>query len=92
MPLLGSEEELADLKTAYMEGEGDMGVIIDSVLCCTAEDEDRFAGILTDLIHAGELPEFDAFMKESVKKKAARQKKVGWNRCFCLHELYDMIQ
>ena len=29
----GSEEELADLKAAYLDGDGDMNYIMDNVLC-----------------------------------------------------------
>nr|KAG5696555.1 hypothetical protein BaRGS_030423 [Batillaria attramentaria] len=73
----GSADEMADLKTAYLEAEGDMDVIMDSVLCSTHEDEARFTKILSDLIRKKELPEFDAFVKESKQKKAARQKRAA---------------
>lgn len=36
-----SEEELSDLKQAYLDGEGDMEYIIRHVLCSTVEDEPR---------------------------------------------------
>lgn len=36
-----SEEELSDLKQAYLDGEGDMEYIIHHVLCSTMEDEPR---------------------------------------------------
>ncbi|XP_022106144.1 dnaJ homolog subfamily C member 9-like [Acanthaster planci] len=71
----GSSEELEDLKASYLECEGDMEQILENVLCCTHEDEPRFAEILTDLINRGELPEYEAFMKESKKQKSSRRKK-----------------
>lgn len=70
-----SNEELADLKAAYLEFEGDMDQIMDNVLCCTLDDEERFIQTLQELINEGELPEFDSFTKESKKKKAARKRK-----------------
>ncbi|GFO00176.1 Dnaj homolog subfamily c member 9, partial [Plakobranchus ocellatus] len=70
-----SEEELNDLKEAYLSSEGDMEKILDSVLCCTHEDEERFAEVLRDLIKEGSLPDFDNFSKENKKKKTARTKK-----------------
>jgi DnaJ family protein C protein 9 len=73
----GSAEELADLKIAYEEAEGDMDVIMDSVLCCTADDEERFTNILKDLIQQGELTDYKAFSKEFKKKKTARQRRVS---------------
>ncbi|KAK7092638.1 hypothetical protein V1264_008354 [Littorina saxatilis] len=73
----GSADELADLKTAYIDAEGDMDIIMDSVLCSTPEDEERFTQILQDLTKDKELPEFKAFTKESKKKKSARQRRAA---------------
>ncbi|RUS90269.1 hypothetical protein EGW08_001958 [Elysia chlorotica] len=71
----GSDEELEDLKKAYLSAEGDMQSILDTVLCCTHEDEERFAETLRGLIKDGHLPDFDKFSKENKKKKTARLKK-----------------
>jgi DnaJ family protein C protein 9 len=73
---LDSAEELEDLKSAYVECEGDMDKIIDSVMCATIEDEARFEKILKRLIKKKELPDFSAFSKEGKAKKAARKRKV----------------
>ncbi|XP_013385220.1 dnaJ homolog subfamily C member 9 [Lingula anatina] len=70
-----SEEELNDLKAAYVDYEGDMDEIIDSVLCASVEDEPRFRNILTELIKRKELPSFKKFAKESRAKKDARKRK-----------------
>ena len=43
MNFRNSDEEAGDLKSAYLDSEGDMDVIIDTVLCATADDETRFA-------------------------------------------------
>lgn len=74
----GSADELEDLKKAYIDAEGDMDIIMDSVISSAAEDEERFTQILRDLVRDGELPEFKAFTKESKQKKKARQKRVGF--------------
>ena len=50
-----SEEESADLKQAYIDGKGDMEFILDNVLCCTHEDEDRFSNQIKDWIEDGEV-------------------------------------
>ncbi|XP_050404664.2 dnaJ homolog subfamily C member 9 [Patella vulgata] len=71
----GSEEELKDLKEAYIDAEGDMDVIIDSVLCATVDDEQRFRDILADLIKKKEIPKFKAFTNEKKSKKNARKQK-----------------
>ncbi|XP_077867448.1 dnaJ homolog subfamily C member 9-like isoform X2 [Saccoglossus kowalevskii] len=71
----GSDEELNDLKSAYMSCQGDMEMILNTVLCATFEDEDRFQTILKDCVDKTELPPFDAFTKENKKMKKARKKK-----------------
>jgi len=71
----GSPEELTDLKQAYLDNEGDMGAILDTVPCCSFEDEPRFTDILADLIQSGDLPDFDKFSKENKKSKSSRMKK-----------------
>ncbi|XP_071824798.1 dnaJ homolog subfamily C member 9-like isoform X1 [Apostichopus japonicus] len=68
-------EELKDLKESYLEFEGDMDQIMANVLCCTADDEERFRQTLQELIESEELPEFDTFSKENKKKKSARKRK-----------------
>ena len=72
----GSDEELKDLKAAYVKFEGDMDEILENVLCSSADDEARFQKILQDAIDSNELPAFEKFTKESMKKKRARKQKV----------------
>ena len=36
-----SEEEMADLKQAYLDHDGDMALILESVPCCGDEDQER---------------------------------------------------
>ena len=71
----GSEEEVNDLKAAYVEYKGDMDMILDNVLCCTVDDENRFRQILEPAIKAKQLPTFKKF-KETEAKKKVRQRKV----------------
>ena len=72
----GSDEEVDALKKAYLEHEGDMDIILESVMCATIDDEERFVKILKNLIKKGDLPEFTAFTKESKRKRAERKKRV----------------
>merc|ERR1712037_991427 len=72
----GSEEELADLKAAYLDGDGDMDYIMDNVLCATPEeDETRFSDVIRKWIAAGEAPDLKKFSKESAKKKKERKRR-----------------
>ena len=71
-----SNEEDEDLKKAYMEGEGNMNFILDSVLCCTIEDDDRFAKKIEAWVLDGSVPKFPALKKSMTKAaKAKRGKK-----------------
>lgn len=69
----GSDEELKDLKTAYLEFEGDMESVLENVLCATVDDEQRFCNILQACIDSEELPKFNSFIRENRKKKRARR-------------------
>ncbi|XP_069741983.1 dnaJ homolog subfamily C member 9 isoform X1 [Narcine bancroftii] len=71
----GSEEELADIKQAYLEFQGDMDSIMESVLCSTTKDESRIRDILKKAIEAQELPAYTAFTKESAKKQRSRKRR-----------------
>ncbi|XP_014675752.1 PREDICTED: dnaJ homolog subfamily C member 9-like [Priapulus caudatus] len=71
----GSEEELEDLKTAYVDYEGDMESILANVLCCTGEDETRFRKLLKKCIQKKELPEFEKFVNEDKQAEKARKRK-----------------
>merc|ERR1711981_372627 len=62
-----SAEEEEDLKKAYCDGEGDMNYILDTVLCCTIDDDERFAKKLQEWISDGSLDKFPAFKKSMTK-------------------------
>ena len=80
----GSEEEVNDLKSAYLDYEGDMDAILENVLCATIEDVERFKNIIEDLISTEDLPTFAAFVKEDKKKKKARKQKVSEKYSFSI--------
>ncbi|NXQ58547.1 DNJC9 protein, partial [Anthoscopus minutus] len=71
-----SEEELADVKAAYMNFKGDMDRIMESVLCVDYTDEPRIREMIEEAIGSGELPSFKAFVRESKQKKMARRRRV----------------
>jgi len=78
----GSEEEVNDLKSAYLDYQGDMDAILENVLCATVDDDERFRGIIEELISKEDLPKFPAFVSEGKKKKKARKQKVSENSLF----------
>ena len=70
----GSEQELDDLRSAYLEFEGDMDKILDSVLCSTIDDEPRFHDLIVSWIKSREVPNFPAFEAETTKKRQKRKR------------------
>uniref|UniRef100_A0A1I8HBD4 J domain-containing protein n=1 Tax=Macrostomum lignano TaxID=282301 RepID=A0A1I8HBD4_9PLAT len=59
---------------AYLEFDGDMDKVLESVLFADYPDEDRIAGIIRQLIDSGEVPAFEAFTAEPAAKKARRKR------------------
>ncbi|KAL1512019.1 hypothetical protein AB1Y20_005294 [Prymnesium parvum] len=71
----GSEEEEADLRSAYLEAKGDMGKILARMPHCSVEDEPRFHSKLEAFIRSGALPEQRAFSTSTTDaKKRARKR------------------
>ncbi|NXT75733.1 DNJC9 protein, partial [Zapornia atra] len=70
-----SEEELADIKAAYVDFEGDMDRIMESVLCVDYTDEPRLRKIIEKAIDSGEVPSYQGFVKESKQKTVSRKRR-----------------
>ncbi|XP_042645281.1 dnaJ homolog subfamily C member 9 [Tyto alba] len=70
-----SDEELADIKAAYVEFEGDMDRIMESVLCVDYTDEPRIRKIIEKAIDSGEVPVYKGFVRESKQKRIARKRR-----------------
>jgi len=69
-----SSEERDDLKKAYTEAEGNMGQILDSVMCAREEDEERFRDLINEMIKNKEVKKFKAFSKVSKEQKENRKR------------------
>ena len=54
---------------------GDMDHILESVLCCTFEDEPRFHDIIKQWIKDGSVPQFKFVATETKKKRQQRKKR-----------------
>ena len=70
-----SAEEKEDLKKAYLEAEGDMDQILDTVMCARVEDEARFRVLLDKMIKDKEVAKFPAYKKD--KKKEEKRKRAA---------------
>jgi len=70
----GSADEKEDIKKAYLDGEGNMDHILDSVLLSTVEDEDRFRTIIDQLIKDKAVKKFKAYSSEDKNAKKARKR------------------
>jgi DnaJ family protein C protein 9 len=78
--ILGSNEEIEDLKSAYLETKGSIGEIMTYIPHSTIEDEPRLIAAITKLIDQGDLPKMQEWDK-SVKDEKARlvRRKEGEN-------------
>jgi DnaJ family protein C protein 9 len=65
----GSIEEEDDLKSAYIDYEGNMDKIMESVMCSEMGDEDRYKDLISGWIAEGSVPSFPSFVNETNKKK-----------------------
>lgn len=61
----GSDEELQDVREAYLKYKGDMEAIIDNVVLASPDDEERFRSLLQPLIERKELPSYRKFNSET---------------------------
>jgi DnaJ homolog subfamily C member 9 len=68
--LIGSSEEIDDLKAAYEETGGSLGDIMNHIPHSTHEDEARFVITISDLIAKGVLSATAAWNKSSKDEKA----------------------
>lgn len=66
------------MKAAYLDFEGDMDRIMESVLCADYTDEARIRKIIEEAISSGEVPPYKGFVKESKQKQMARKRRVGY--------------
>lgn len=68
-------EERADILKYYVEGKGNMEVVMENVLHSLEDDEPRFRKVIEEAIDNGEVKSYKAFTaKVSAKTKAARAK------------------
>ncbi|XP_075072664.1 dnaJ homolog subfamily C member 9 [Mixophyes fleayi] len=71
----GSEEEKADIIQAYLDFEGDMDHIMESVILASIDDEPRIRDIIQKAIKKKEVQAYDTFVKEPKKKREQRNKR-----------------
>ena len=68
--ILGSPEEIEDLKAAYLETNGSLGELMNFVPHSTHDDESRFILIISDLIKKGQLSATPTWLTSSKDEKA----------------------
>lgn len=59
----------------YEKHKGDMDKILETVMFADATEEERYRAIIHEMIDSKRLPAFDAFTKESTKKRMNRLKR-----------------
>lgn len=72
---VGSDLEKTDIKKAYLNGNGCMDFIFNSVPFMTIESEPRIIEIVKEMIQKEEVPEYQLFLNEPKAKRTRRHKK-----------------
>ena len=70
-----SADEKEDIKKLYVKFEGDMDLIMESLMLAEIEEESRYRQIINEMIEAEEVPAFKIFTDEPKKKAAARKRR-----------------
>ncbi|GAA5904185.1 uncharacterized protein JCM6883_002103 [Sporobolomyces salmoneus] len=71
----GSEEETQDLYDAYNTSQGDLELILSSIMCSTDSDETRFIELINSAISSGQLEETKKWKKTSKDTKGRGERK-----------------
>ena len=71
--IVGSVEELADLKSAYESAEGDMERVLVELRCCTLADIERLCQIIQRLVDTRQISRYKQFTRTAaiVRRRAA---------------------
>lgn len=77
---IGSEEEVNDLKEAYIRCEGSIDGIMAEIPHSTYEDEDRFVRILTPLVKKGDVPKYSKWQADVKDKKGKQRRRAEGER------------
>jgi len=72
-----SAEETADVVRAFVESEGDMDLVIDTVMCCTEADRPRFEAVVRAAVAAGDAEPLGALFAAGAAKPARKKKKAA---------------
>lgn len=78
--LLGSQEEVTDLKAAYLETKGSIDEIMTFIPHSTTDDEGRFIVLITNLISQGDLAVLPSWESSTKDEKARLVRKKQGNK------------
>ncbi|KAI1726829.1 dnaJ domain-containing protein [Ditylenchus destructor] len=71
----GSEDEMEDVKKAYLKHKGNMNHILETVIGAEVMEEDRIREIIIHYIEKGDVQSFPKFVNEPAKERAKRRAK-----------------
>ncbi|KAG8918989.1 hypothetical protein FRC01_001546 [Tulasnella sp. 417] len=76
----GSDEEVNDLKEAYIKCQGSIDGIMAEIPHSTYDDEDRFVRILTPLVKKGDVPKYSKWQADIKDKKGKERRRAEGER------------
>ncbi|KAF8425992.1 DnaJ protein, subfamily C, member 9 [Tirmania nivea] len=72
----GSEEERGDVLAAYVDGQGSVEAVFESVMCSEEErDLERFRGMVEEAVRGGEVERFERFWEDEGSGKRIKKRK-----------------
>uniref|UniRef100_A0A915NSA2 J domain-containing protein n=1 Tax=Meloidogyne floridensis TaxID=298350 RepID=A0A915NSA2_9BILA len=71
----GSQQEMNDVKNAYVKYKGDMDKILETVIGADVQNEDRIREIIRHFIELGELPSLPKYKNEKPISRVRRMKR-----------------
>lgn len=77
---IGSDDELRDIKKAYVIRKGDWNHILEMVPFSNCDSEPRIMEIVQKMVDAGEVERYDAFFAEPQRKRDSRRKRYDRER------------
>uniref|UniRef100_A0A914KXI6 J domain-containing protein n=1 Tax=Meloidogyne incognita TaxID=6306 RepID=A0A914KXI6_MELIC len=74
----GSQQEMNDVKNAYVKYKGDMDKILETVIGADVQNEDRIREIIRHFIELGELPSLPKYKNEKPISRVRRMKRAAY--------------
>jgi DnaJ homolog subfamily C member 9 len=74
---VGGEEEREDVLKAYEMGKGSVQYVLEHVMACTIDDQERFVAVVDKAIEEGEVETFARWKRDTTDKAMSQRRKAA---------------